>query len=197
MKERVMMKNVILALMLAGATAPALADDALSSAGNATPLLHRNGLTLAANETPTGDDNALSRAVTAPAQETDADSSWFTPNKVHKYLGLGSLGLVGLALLTTPDSEGDKSKDSGGIHHDFAVGATALGAAAVATGFLYHRKDIDLSKGFKDPDNLHMLFGTLAEVAFIAAVSQAPNSGHAGIGALGAAAMATAITIEW
>ena len=146
------------------------------------------------------DDAATKRMTGSTPSQTSAEHDWFTPNKIHKYLGLGSLGLVGLALLAPkPDDEGKPSgeKSEGGIHHDLAVGATVLGAAAVATGFAFHYRDIDLSKGFKDPDNLHMLLGTLAEVAFLAAVSKAPDSGHAGAGILGAAAMATAIKIEW
>jgi len=192
-----MMKILVLGLVLISVAAPALADDAVAASDKPKLMLNQDWPMLAANEIPT-DNAAPHEGVISKPAAIEADNAWFTPNKVHKYLGLGSLGLVGLALMTTPDSEGGtKSKSSGGIHHDFAVGATALGAAAVATGFAFHRNDIDLSKGFKDPDNLHMLLGTLAEVAFIAAVSQAPASGHAGMGALGAVAMATAIKIEW
>ena len=162
-------------------------------------VLHQDWLKLAANEAP-ADDATTNRASVSPPEVASADHDWFTPNKVHKYLGLGSLGLVGLALLAPKPGDEDKQnpqKRESGIHHDLAVGATVLGAAAVATGFAFHYQDIDLSKGFKDPDNLHMLLGTLAEIAFIAAVNKAPAGGHAGEGIVGAVAMATAIKIEW
>ena len=140
------------------------------------------------------------QAMLEPPASRSAEHDWFTPNKIHKYLGLGSLGLATLAILAPKPDEENKSggeNGEGGIHHDLAVAATAMGAAAVATGFVFHYKDIDLSRGFKDPDNLHMLLGTAAELAFLAAVSKAPAGGHAGIGALGAVAMVTAIKIEW
>jgi len=137
--------------------------------------------------------------VSQPAPQS-AENDWFTPNKIHKYLGLGSLGLATLAILAPkPDEENKTTGENGegGIHHDLAVAATTLGAAAVATGFAFHYKDLNLSNGFKDPDNLHMLLGTAAELAFLVAVNKAPAGGHAGVGALGAIAMATAIKIEW
>lgn len=196
------MKALFLGLGLMAAALSAHADvisGKLPAPAQPGLVLHQDWLKVAANEAPM-DEAATNRMVTSAPVMASAEHDWFTPNKVHKYLGLGSLGLVGLALLAPkPDNEGNNNGESseGGIHHDLAVGATVLGAAAVATGFAYHYDDIDLSKGFKDPDNLHMLLGTLAEIAFIAAVSKAPAGGHAGEGILGAAAMAAAIKIEW
>jgi hypothetical protein len=197
-----MMKALLLGLGLMAAALSAQANDALDNAPTPEQLklvLHQDWMKLAANDTAK-DDTAPDRTAMSPSNTASAEDDWFTPNKVHKYLGLGSLGLVGLALLAPkPNNENKPSgeKDEGGIHHDLAVGATVLGAAAVATGFAFHYQDIDLSKGFKDPDNLHMILGTLAEVAFLVAVSMAPDSGHAGPGILGAAAMVAAIKVEW
>lgn len=197
------MKAFFLGVGLLTAALTAQADssiDKLTPVTSHKPNLHQDWLKLAANDTDMGDGNAADRSiVTAPAPQS-AENDWFTPNKIHKYLGLGSLGLATLAILAPkPDDEHKSNGESseGGVHHDLAVAATALGAAAVATGFAFHYKDIDLSRGFKDPDNLHMLLGTVAELAFLAAVNKAPAGGHAGIGALGAVAMATAIKIEW
>jgi len=189
-----------------GLLAAAMTAQADNSIGNLTPVtspklvVHQDWLKLAANDPDMSDHDAAKRAmVTEPAPQS-AENDWFTANKIHKYLGLGSLGLATLAILAPkPDDEHKSNGESseGGVHHDLAVAATALGAAAVATGFVFHYKDLDLSRGFRDPDNLHMLLGTVAELAFLAAVNKAPAGGHAGIGALGAVAMATAIKIEW
>jgi hypothetical protein len=193
------MKPLFLSLGLLSAAACAIADDAPGlitlSPGLANPALHREWMQLAATESSMT-STRVENSSTDPHPATAADD-WFTPNKTHEYLGLGSLALAGLAIIAPkPDDEGG-NRSSGGIHHDLAVGATVLGAGAVATGFLFHYKDLDLSKGFKDPDNLHMLLGILAESAFVAAVAMAPEGGHAGAGALGAVAMAMAIKIEW
>jgi len=197
------MKALLLGVSLMAATLTAQAGDALdtvTTTSNTSPrLIQQDWLRVAANDTNM-DNSQAQQAMLAPAATHSAEHDWFTPNKIHKYLGLGSLGLATLAILAPkPDEENNTSGKSGegGVHHDLAVAATAMGAAAVATGFVCHYDDIDLSKGFKDPDNLHMLLGTAAELAFLAAVSKAPAGGHAGIGALGAVAMVTAIKIEW
>lgn len=196
------MKALLLGVGLMAAALTVRAENALDTVPAADaprPVLQPDWLSLAANDTAVDNTDADQAMVAQPAPKS-AEDDWFTPNKVHKYLGLGSLGLVTLAILAPKPGDENKTsgeKSEGGIHHDLAVGATVLGAAAVATGFAFHYKDLDLSKGFKDPDNLHMLLGTAAELAFLVAVSQAPAGGHAGVGVLGAVAMATAIKIEW
>lgn len=189
-----------------GLLAAALSAHAENSIDKLTPVtspkleIHQDWLKLAANDTDIGDGDAANRSIVTKPAPQSAENDWFTPNKIHKYLGLGSLGLATLAILAPKPGEVNKNNgesSEGGVHHDLAVAATALGAAAVATGFAFHYKDLDLSRGFKDPDNLHMLLGTVAELAFLAAVNIAPSSSHAGVGALGAVAMAAAIKVEW
>ncbi len=115
--------------------------------------------------------------------------SWMTGSKAHQYMGLGALALVALAALSP--------KEENGPHEYFAVGATALAAGAATTGFIYHWDDFHFKDGFTDPDNLHMMLGLLGTLAMVAAVSEAPESGHAGPGILGGVAMATAVKITW
>jgi len=122
-------------------------------------------------------------------------SRWFTANKIHKYLGLGSIGAAGLTLLTI-DSADEDSKD-GGIHETFARTATALGGAAVLTGLIFHWDDFKLSNGLSDPDNLHLLLTTLGTLGYAKAVDQAPNDSHSGYGSLGAASMILGIKMVW
>jgi len=111
-----------------------------------------------------------------------------TANKLHKYLGIGSLGA---AILT-----GISPKEEDGPHEAFGKTAAALGIGAVITGLLFHWEDIDLSNGFSDPDNLHLALTTLGTLGMASAVSEAP-AGHAGPGVGGAISMAIGIKMIW
>lgn len=112
-----------------------------------------------------------------------------TASKIHKYLGIGSLGMAGLTLLAP--------KEEDGAHEYLAKGAAALGVGAIITGLMFHWDDIELNQGFDNPDNLHALLTTLGTMGYLAAVSEAPDSGHAGFGAAGAISMAIGIKITW
>ena len=122
-------------------------------------------------------------------------SRWLTANKLHKYLGLGSIGAAGLTVLTAGDDEGGNG-DSG-IHHRLAYTALGLGAAAVLTGLIFHWDDINLTNGFSDPDNLHMLLTTLGTLGYARAVDLAPGDGHSGYGSSGALSMLLGIKMVW
>jgi len=124
---------------------------------------------------------------------------WLTANKIHKYLGLGSLAAAGMTLLTvgTADEGENGGKADGGIHETFARTATGLGIGAVITGLLFHWDAITLSNGFSDPDNLHMILSTLGTLGYAEAVNKAPGGGHSGYGAAGAVSMALGIKMVW
>ncbi|MBI1195401.1 MAG: hypothetical protein GC138_06120 [Gammaproteobacteria bacterium] len=130
----------------------------------------------------------------------------FTGNKLHKYLGIGSLLLAGLTAMTAPDSEGGTSGQAPSgkdLHQSLAYGATALGVGAVATGFAYHFDDIHMENGITDVDNLHMILGLLGTAGYAAAVADRPKSpnwssgSHSTYGIVGAVSMAVAIKLEW
>lgn len=183
---------LILGLLLVAGLPPAPARAEAGGVGPRALNLDPDWRALAANDAAESRTASMSPQTSAPP--TDGDI--FTANKIHKYLGLGALGMAALAILAPkPEDDGDKSSD--GIHHDLAVGATVLGAAAVGTGLAFHWDDIDLNNGFRDPDNLHLALATLAELGFAAAVAAAPDSGHAGLGVIGAVSMAAAIKVEW
>jgi len=115
---------------------------------------------------------------------------FFTWNKTHQYLGIGSLALASIAAMV-------QKEGSGSIHHELAVTATVLGVSAVTTGFVFHLNDIDLSKGLKDPDNLHMGLVSLGALGFLVAVSSAPESVHSSAGIIGVVGMLMGIKYTW
>ncbi len=124
-----------------------------------------------------------------PPQEEVFEEPWFNGNKAHKYLGIGSIALATLALLSP--------KEEDGPHEAFAKGAAALGGAAVASGLVVHWDDIANGGGLSDPDNQHALLSALGALGFALAVSEAPEAEHAGPGAVGFVAMAIGIRLTW
>jgi len=137
-------------------------------------------------------------------EENHFEESYFTGNKMHMYLGLGSIIAAGLTGLTAPDSEGitatgQSSKKS--AHYYLANTAVALGGAAIVSGLILHLDDIEMDA--MDPDTLHMVLTILGTAGYVYAISKAPkvlggsSNGHAAAGIAGAALMATGIYFEW
>jgi len=118
---------------------------------------------------------------------------WLTANKIHKYLGIGS---ITLALLAAIVPKPPKDNPDEGNHKDLADAAAVLGGAAVATGLMFHYDDI-FDYGASDPDNLHATYATLGAIGFALAVSDAPEAQHVGYGALGAVLMTIGIKYTW
>lgn len=137
--------------------------------------------------------------------KTTFEESYFTANKMHMYLGLGSLLAAGLTGLTAPDSEGGATTQSSknSSHAYFAYTAAALGGAAIVSGLWQHWDDVHLDNGIMDPDNLHMILAILGTAGYIYAISAAPKviggptNGHAAAGMAGAVLMIPAIAFEW
>ena len=185
-----MIKNI--AVLLAVAIAPAVhaADLNLGQAlkpDTTAPTVQ--SWQMAAVET---DKTMLNQGASDDAS-TNYKDRWFTLNKTHQYLGIGSIALASLAVLAPKPAK----DEHGSTHQELAEGAAVLGGLAVATGIGFHYDDLKLSRGFKDPDNLHALLATLGAIGFFLAVDEAPDSGHAGVGAISGLAMLTAVKITW
>ncbi len=141
----------------------------------------------------------------AGREAANFEESWLTADKMHLYLGLGSLTAAVVAGMTAPETgpgnAGTNAKKTG--HYYAAATAAALGGAAVASGLLLHWDDISLDDGITSPDMLHMLLGIAGASAYFYALSRAPkivggpSNGHASAGIAGAALMTTAIALEW
>lgn len=163
-------------------------------------LAQLNGPRLAARNTDTSIDAA------APAFKPP----WFTGSDAHKYLGLGTLVLVGLTAATAPHENecehncttGTAQRQTSGTPHTRLARATAvLAGATVATGLLVHWDDFHLRDGFSDPDNQHVLLGLAGSLLMLYAVNKSMHSKvptqHAAFAEVGGAAMAVAVKLTW
>lgn len=135
----------------------------------------------------------------------------FSGSNAHKYLGLGTVVLVGLTALAAPGegcehscppvSQQPPRQTSGTTHTRLARAAAAMAAATVTTGLLYHWDDFHVEDGFSDPDNQHVMLATAGALLMLYAVNKSAKSAvptsHAGIAELGGVAMAVAIKITW
>ncbi len=144
---------------------------------------------------------AQNTSLTQVPETKDYSSPWFTANKSHQYLGLGSLVLGALTAIVPKPEEEEESQGAvdyeSSLHYKLAMGATYLGGAALATGLVFHYKDLSLRHLFRNPDNLHAMLATIGALGFLVAVNSAPDEVHVTPGVIGLAGMATAIKITW
>jgi len=122
-------------------------------------------------------------------EATEYEDRTFTGNKIHKYLGIGSIAAAILTVLSP--------KEEDGPHEYFAKTSAVLGVGAVATGLGFHYEDIGTGGGLKDPDNLHALWAGLGAAGIAFAASTGPDSPHQGVGAAGAIAMMIGVKYTW
>jgi len=175
----------------------------LSTAGSYTQGV--NYYMLALNESddviePAGvaTSNAMKNLTVQPVE---FEPPFFSRSNAHKYLGLGTLALVGLTAIAAPEEDesatvSSKSRTQG-THQSLGRLTAAMAAATVTSGLLAHWDDFHLEDGFTDPDNLHVMFGTLGAMLMLNAVSKAPGSGHPASGIAGGVAMGAAIKLTW
>ena len=132
-----------------------------------------------------------------PAHPAEFQTPWLTGNKLHQYLGLGTLALVGLTAISAPDNEGNTTPPTTGTHQSLGRATAAMAAATVVSGLVMHWDDIYWEDSFFDPDKMHARLGALGALAMLYAVSIAPNSGHSSAGIAGGIAMGVAIKLTW
>jgi hypothetical protein len=155
---------------------------------------------LAANE----GDAVKEQVDTVPAAEFKPPL--MSGRKAHQYLGLGTVALAGLTMLTAPDngegvSPNQPRQTSGTTHTRLARATAAMAVATVVTGLMYHWDDFHLEDGFADPDNQHAMLAATGALLMLYAVHKSATSpvptSHAGTAELGAAAMLVAIKLTW
>jgi hypothetical protein len=160
---------------------------------------------LAANDTEVIKAKSNSAPVT-PAAEFEPPL--ITGSNVHKYLGLGTIVLAGLTMVTNPgegcehNCAANAPRDTNGIHGQLGKATAAMAVATVASGLMAHWDDFSLEDGWSDPDNLHVLLGITgaALMAYAVEKSASQSTGtvsHAGMAEVGAIGMLLAIKLTW
>ncbi|OGS96196.1 MAG: hypothetical protein A3H31_09275 [Gallionellales bacterium RIFCSPLOWO2_02_FULL_57_47] len=206
MKCNARLKNIAASACLAAISGMVYADDTVQDivipSMASTYTGGSRSYMLALNDTGAVKEQA---GATPAMQTAEFEPPMFSGSNAHKYLGLGTLALVvATAIAPKPaeiedraptQAELDAQKSS--THAKLGRAAAALAAATVTTGLLAHWDDFHLEDGWTDPDNLHALLGTAGALAMLAAVSQAPEGGHAGTGMAGGIAMGIAIKLTW
>lgn len=209
MKSNLAFSKLFAGLCLAGMSVASYAADSASNQplpSIATPYTNDSKFyMLALNET--GSTNA---SATSAAPKIEFEPAVFSGSNAHKYLGLGTIVLAGLSVVTAPGEgcEGascsttpQAPRETNGTHAKLGKATAAMAMAAVATGLTAHWDDFHFEDGFSDPDNLHALLGTAGALAMTYAVVKSAQSttpvSHAGMAELGAVAMVVAIKLTW
>jgi hypothetical protein len=146
--------------------------------------------------------------IVAATPAAEFEPKLFTGKKIHEYLGLGTLALVGLTTLTAPgDGCGTQnctqnSRPVNGTHAEFAKATAVMAIATVVSGLIVHWDDFNFEDGWKDPDNQHVVLGVSGAALLAYAVNKSMNVStgqvsHAGIAELGALAMLVAVKLTW
>lgn len=156
------------------------------------------------------DVNAVTKQAVAVVVDKPVEFKppFFTSSNAHKYLGLGTIVLVGLAAATNPGQGCETNcnaqpprQTSGTTHTRFARAAATFAAATVTSGLIAHWSDFHLEDGFTDPDNIHAMLGATGAALMLYAVNKSAKSStqtsHAGMAELGGVAMAVAIKLTW
>ncbi|MGA7749804.1 MAG: hypothetical protein WCA63_06615 [Gallionella sp.] len=147
---------------------------------------------LAANEA----DAVQGQAEATPAAEFKPPL--MSGRKAHQYLGLGTLALFGLTVLTAPGGEKhNPNPPTTGTHQSLGRATAAMAAATVMTGLIYHWDDIHWEDPFTDPDKMHARLAAAGALLMLYAVSVAPAHNHSGAGIAGGAAMIVAVKLTW
>ncbi len=177
-----MIRKIIIASCLSLASYQAVAGGALPDQMS----MPSSAIILAAAGVP---ESVPTESLAPPANIIPYKPKSFTGNTLHKYLGIGSLAA---AILT-----GISPKTYDGPHEYFADTAAVLGLGAMITGFTFHGDEINLSNGFSDPDNLHMLLTSVGTMGYSLAVAEGGDDNHVSYGTAGFLSMAVGVKLVW
>jgi hypothetical protein len=163
-----------------------------------------NSFLLAENDVA---ESKAKNTITAATPAAEFEPKLFTGKKIHEYLGLGTLALAGLTMLTAPGDGcdhncGTVSRPVNGTHAELGKTTAVMALATVATGLIVHWDDFNLEDGWEDPDNLHVLLGVSGAALLAYAVDKSMNVStgqvsHAGLAELGALGMLVAVKLTW
>jgi hypothetical protein len=157
--------------------------------------------------------NPLDEAVAAPTPtlnttlppgvvNDDVKTPWISTSKVHEYLGVATLISTVATALTAPNSChtncSNQPAPTHGTHQTLGRTTGALALATVATGFMFHWKDMHLFEdGLSDPDTQHWLLAGTGALVMADAITKAPAKNHAAQAEAGAVMMLVAIKLAW
>jgi len=154
--------------------------------------------------------NGLDTAVATPLNTTvppgsskdDFKEPWLTTNKAHEYLGVATLLTSMATALTAPSSCetncANKPAPTHGVHQTLGRTTGALALATVATGLLFHWKDMHLfADGLSDPDTQHWLLAGSGALIMAQAISKAPAKSHSAQAEAGAVIMLIGVKMAW
>lgn len=145
----------------------------------------------------------------APTPAAEFKPPLISGRKLHQYLGLGTVMLAGLTLISAPDQGSDQGsatqssprQTSGTTHTRLARATAAMAIATVMSGLVVHWNDIHWEDPFTDPDKMHARLGAAGALLMLYAVNKSAHStvptSHAGMAELGAVAMVVAIKLNW
>jgi hypothetical protein len=204
MKFDLKLIGILAGILLANLSGAAYADvaqlnrDTLSTTaaytGDSTYLL-------ASNESGAVIGGSAGNGGMVTTQPAEFEPPMFSGSNAHKYMGLSTLALVALTAVTAPEEdEGatvSTTSKTQGTHQSLGRLTAAMAAATVTSGLLAHWDDFAWEDGLTDPDNMHVILGTVGALMMLNAVSKAPGNGHPGTGIAGGVAMGVAIKLTW
>ena len=207
MKSSIKLKKTLLGLCILAASGMAHAEDAALNLNLPADNKAAHSFMLASNDPASAN---LPASVTSASPTVEFEPPMFSADKLHQYMGLTTIALVGLTALTAPDSGCEANcpppgqqapRQTNGTHAKLGEAAAAMAAATLTSGLITHWNDFHLEDGFTDPDNLHAMLGGAGALLMMYAVNKSANSSvptsHAGMAELGGVMMAVAVKLTW
>jgi len=144
----------------------------------------------------------LNTTLPAGSAEEHFKEPWLTTIKAHQYLGVATLLTSMATALTAPGSCEtnctNKPAPTHGVHQTLGRTTGALALATVATGLMFHWKDMHLFEdGLSDPDTQHWLLAGSGALIMAQAISKAPAKSHSAQAEAGAVIMLIGVKMAW